>query len=553
MINHGELNREGHLECFNCMATESFRTELLASLRARCPLLYITTNEEKRLLTLFRHLASAFGYKVYLWDCFVGLIDTVSGSIPEAFPGITNLGCDPLSILNALYDNVRELRQKAKSMFDSGCPGEIYILQDFYYFFDPLDYKPEIERGLKQISMIRSPCTIIVTGPKIVLTPSLESEFSVLDFPYPNDYELGEILDNLVNSVLRQAKDLKTDNGINTLQDELSNKRDKLIQAAHGLTLREAKMAISKSVAKDKTLSIQFILNEKKQIIKKKGYLEYFEPKVTMKDVGGLKNMINWFEERYLSLSLDGEKYGLGFPRGVILVGIPGAGKSLTCKAIASLYGMPLLRLDFGRIFQKLVGQSEEAIRESIKLAESLSPVLVWADEFEKGISGVMSSGLTDGGTTSRVMGTLLTWMQEREAKVFMICTCNDYRQIPPEMMRRFDECFFVDFPNSFERKQIFEILLRREKRDSNDYDLDRLANESNYFTGNEIEKSIKDAMFIGFKNNREFTDEDLIYALKKRIPIYHSRKEDLVGLREWANQNCIRANADIDEDGDGE
>ena len=499
------------------------------------------------MLNFFGHLASGFGYKVYLWDCFLGLIDIVSNKVPDDFPGLSTSLCNPLNMLNILHDRVRELRKKAKDMMDGGCAGEIYVLQDFYYFFDPIDYKPEIERGLKQISMIRSPSTIIVTGPKIQLTPSLESEFSVLDFPYPNDHEIGEILENLVSSILRQAKDIKTD----ILQEELDDKKEHLIRAAHGLTLREAKMAISKSVAKDKTLSVQFVLNEKKQIIKKKGYLEYFEPKVTMKDVGGLKNLVTWFEDRYLSLSKEGREYGLGFPRGILLVGVPGAGKSLICKAVASLYKMPLLRLDFGRVFQKLVGQSEHAIRESIKLAESIAPSILWCDELEKGIAGIMSSGLSDGGTTSRVVGTLLTWMQEREADVFVVCTCNDYRQIPPEMMRRFDECFFVDFPMLSERKQIFGILLKKENRNPEHYDLDLLAEKSEHFTGNEIEKSIQDAMVYGFKNGREFNDDDLIYSLKRRIPIYDSRKNDLEALGIWAAKNCISANSDTDDNGD--
>lgn len=263
-----KLSQHDHLDCFNNMATEQFRSEFLASLRARCPLLYITTNEEKRLLSFFNHLSSGFGYKVYLWDCFRGLTDIVSNKVPDNFSGLSTSSYNPLSILNVLYDRVRELRKKTKGMLEEGCPGEIYVLQDFYYFLNPIDYKPEIERGLKQISMIHSPNTIIVTGPKIQLTPSLESEFSVLDFPCPNDYEIGEILDNLVGSVMCQAKEIETNksliNKTDALQTELDNKKEYLVQTAHGLTLREVKMAMSKSIAKDKTLSIQFILDEKK-------------------------------------------------------------------------------------------------------------------------------------------------------------------------------------------------------------------------------------------------------------------------------------------------
>jgi len=538
-----DMTREDHLNKLNKMATKEFREDLDALLKTRSPLIYITTNEEKRLIEYFRHLASAMGYKIYLWDCFLGILDIITGGKPDdniADESPDNI-VDPKDILKIIHDRRIENRKKAKAMKNNKSKGEIFILLDYYYFLDPLDYDADTERAFKQMARTLCPTSVIITGPKIGFPPSLESEFSVLDFPYPNDEEIEEVLQNLVESVLRQAKDTKK--GINI---DLKQDREQLIKAAHGLTLREAKMAFSKSVVRDKKLNVQHVLDEKKQIIRKKGYLEYFEPKITIDDVGGLERMIKWFKDRRISLDPSANKYGLEVPRGVLLVGISGCGKSFVSKAVASLYNMPLLRLDFGRLFGSHVGESERSAREAIRLAESMAPSFLWIDELEKAISGMGSSDKSDAGTTSRVIATFLTWMQERELPVFLICTANDPTKLPPELIGRFDETFFVDLPTYDERKQILASLIRRLGRNPKKYNLNILAEKSEYFSGRELEKVIKSSMFVAFSDKkREFTSKDILDMIKDFKPLYLIKKEEFELLRKWADGRCVQASAD--------
>jgi hypothetical protein len=324
-----DLTQEEHLELFGRMATKDFNAEIDALLRIRSPLLYVTTNEERRLLDYFKHLSAAKGYRVYSWDCFVGLIDVMTGQPTDDFVVEIPTGeedddssgydmTDPTMILQFLHSRFLANQSNAKAMKSSGCRGEIFILSDYYYYFDPLDYRPDVERAFKQIAQITSPTTVVVTGPVITLTPSLESDFVVLDFPYPNEDEIADVLDRLVESVLKQVK------GTSSIKKELEKNRDQLIRAAVGLTLKEIKTAFSKSIAQDNRLDVKYVLEEKKQIIRKKGYLEYFEPKVTIDDVGGLQNMIDWFKVREIALSPQAIEYGLKVPRGVLIIGMPG-------------------------------------------------------------------------------------------------------------------------------------------------------------------------------------------------------------------------------------
>ncbi len=239
---------------------------------------------------------------------------------------------------------------------------------------------------------------------------------------------------------------------------------------------------------------------------------------------------------RQKAFSREAREYGLPHPRGIALIGIPGTGKSLTAKAIAALWQLPLLRLDIGALFGSLVGQSEENTRRALRLAETISPCLLWIDEIEKGLS----TGGGDGGTSLRVFGTILSWMQEKSKPVFVIATANDITRLPPELMRRgrFDEIFFLDLPNYVERREIFNVHIRKRRRDPDRYDLNKLADHCQGFVGAEIEQAIIDAMYLAYNDvdhpRREFTDGDIIQAMSKLVPMCRSQKEIIDLLRQW-------------------
>jgi SpoVK/Ycf46/Vps4 family AAA+-type ATPase len=265
---------------------------------------------------------------------------------------------------------------------------------------------------------------------------------------------------------------------------------------------------------------------------------------MSLDDVGGLSNYTNWVKKRRVAFDADAAAYGVSFPKGVLLIGVPGGGKSLSAKATAKNYNMPLIRLDFGALFNSLMGESERTARHALKMAEAVSPCVLWIDEIEKGLVGMNSSGKTDSGVTARVVSTFLTWMQERTAPVFVICTANQHEHIPTEFLRRFDEIFFVDLPTRTERMDIFRSLLKRKKRDPKNFDIAVLAGASDGYTGAEAEKALESALLDAFfDGKREVTTDDLVSALSKIKPLSKMRPEVIEAMQAWAENRCVRAN----------
>jgi SpoVK/Ycf46/Vps4 family AAA+-type ATPase len=246
-----------------------------------------------------------------------------------------------------------------------------------------------------------------------------------------------------------------------------------------------------------------------------------------------------WLRKRRAALSQEARAFGLPAPKGVLLLGVQGTGKSLSAKAIANLWNLPMLRLDVGRIFGSLVGASEANMRAAIRTAEAVAPCILWIDELEKGFAGVQGSGVSDSGTTARVFATFLTWMQDKRAPVFVVATANDVSQLPPELLRkgRFDEVFFLDLPTFEERKEIFAVHLRKRGRIPSDYDLDALARKSQGYVGAEIEQAIIDAMYLGFSEGREFTTDDILQSLKRQVPLSVAQREVIESLRQWLRE----------------
>lgn len=493
---------------------------------SRYKLLYITTSEERRVTDCFKLVAAAENYKMFQWDMSRGMIDAESNkqvnsnnneihSIPEAAVGwVVDQARDDNKIM-------REKKQRASN-------GYIYLFYDLHHFMHDRGV-PKIERMLKEFSSIPSACTIVIISHAFICPPGLQSEMQVLDFPYPSKPELKRSLQAIVKDVPVQFP---------AAVKSAQTREEDLLNAVTGLTLTEAENAFAKTLVKNKDFHIPTILDEKKQLIRKNGILECRDPRFNFDQIGGLNALKQWLRLRKEGFSEEAMQFGLECPKGLLIVGVPGTGKSMTCDALASYYEMPLLRLDIGAIFSSLVGESEQNMRNVIKIAEAVAPVILWVDEVEKAIGGVQSSNQTDSGVTNRVFGTMLTWMQEKTAPVFVVCTANNVTDIPPEFMRagRLDEIFFVDLPSPEQRYEVIECLLLRKKRNPDEFEINKVVEISENYSPAEMEKGINNALFTAFADGRrEPVTEDVVLELGKFQPLYNSRREEIEAMREWA------------------
>ncbi len=408
----------------------------------------------------------------------------------------------------------------------------ILIIEDLHPYLDPTRFQAE---NVEIIRHLREICTlpkdqqkwIILCQPITMIPTELIKEVPLIEVELPHRETLEIIFDSVVQDFKLTEKHYK--------------KTPDLINAALGLTIMEARIAFSKAVVETGNLnedSISYVIKEKEDIIKKKGLLEYFHPEDTLDTVGGLDNLKDWLKRRGKAFRQGAQEFGLDKPRGVLLLGIPGCGKSLSAKAIARAWNFPLLRFDLGKVYGGIVGQSEQNIRNALDIAKALAPCVLWIDEIEKGLSGVKSSNQTDSGVSARVFGTFLTWMQEKKEPVFVVATANDVEQLPPELLRkgRFDEIFFVDLPTAEEREEIFKIHLTK-KRPSlvKKFNLEELSKLSDRFTGAEIEETIKEGLFRAFDKDREIEPEDIVAAIGKITPLITTMGDVLDKLRKWA------------------
>jgi SpoVK/Ycf46/Vps4 family AAA+-type ATPase len=311
--------------------------------------------------------------------------------------------------------------------------------------------------------------------------------------------------------------------------------------------LGEAENVFARILVRSRRLDgegVNEVLTEKQQIIRKSGLLEYFSPEERFDNVGGLNILKDWLEKRALALTPEARAFGLPQPRGVLMLGVQGCGKSLCAKAVASHWQLPLLRFDIGRMFGSLVGSSEENIRKAIAVAESVAPAILWVDEIDKAFAGLAGSASTDGGTGSRVLGSFLTWLSEKKAPVFVVATANDISNLPPELLRkgRLDEIFFVDLPSQKERSEIFAIHLRKRGRPLELFNLDQLAELSPHFSGAEIEEAINSALYDAFYASRDLSPIDVMQAVRQTVPLATTMAEQIDGLRAWAKGRARQA-----------
>lgn len=492
--------------------TAGFLDQLDLLVRARYPLIHVLTWEEHRALQLAHEVAHRQQKPLFDWSVTDGLRRVSSGR-ESVGPG-PKRERDALAVLNEILQN-----QAAA----------IYVLKDFHPHFET----PGVTRQLRDLAaaLRQSRKTIVFLSPALKIPIELEKEMVVLDLPLPTVDDLRQLFESRI----------ARPDGARQFRINLSHaERDQLIRAALGLTMLEAERAFARAIVRDNVLDgddIAAVLEEKVQIVRKSGLLEYCPVEEGLDTVGGMDLLKDWLRKRVRAFTQEARDYGLPEPRGVLLLGVQGCGKSLVAKSVAASWRMPLLRMDMSHIFQGFIGSSEENMRKALKVAESLAPVVLWIDEIEKAFAGHQGSAVTDGGTTARVIGLLLTWLQERTAPVFVAATANDISGLPPELMRkgRLDEIFFVDLPRSRERAEIFHIHLRKRRRDPAGFDLHALVNASEGFSGAEIEQALISAMHDSFFDDREPATDDIVQALGHTVPLSRTMRESVDTLRRWA------------------
>ncbi|WP_240644551.1 AAA family ATPase [Paenibacillus paeoniae] len=431
----------------------------------------------------------------------------------------------------------------------------VFILKDFHAYFGIGGRVPDqqvirkIRDLVPALKQSPNPKNVIIVSPILQLPIELQKQITIVDFDLPSFSEIKNILDEMIQT--NQANERIT-------FDLLPEDEERLAKAALGLTLDEAENAFARAMVEDGRLDkrdVDIILEEKRQIIKKSEILEFVKTDLKIEDVGGLENLKRWLQKRNKSWLDSAAQYGLPAPKGVLITGVPGCGKSLIAKAVSAMWHLPLLRLDLGQIFSGLVGSSEENMRKAIQTAEAISPSILWIDEIEKGFSGISSNG--DSGTSSRIFGTFLTWMQEKTKPVFVIATANNIHALPAELMRkgRFDEIFFVDLPTKKERVEIFRLHIGKRLGNPKvigefkltEEILELLAESTEGYVGAEVEQAVITALFEAFSENRAIRLDDFHKAFAATVPLSITQAEQIHAIREWANVRAVAATPQVD------
>lgn len=482
-------------------------------IRARYALVYIVSAEERRVEETLIDIGSRRNRRVMTWSCTQGLT-ALDGT--ESYGDIK----DPLRALEFIgkYED-----------------NALFVLRDFHpYLQDPTVTRRlrDLNRDFKRGSAYHR--HIVLLSSLLKIPTEIEKDMAVVDFDLPRPDDIAEIVDSLLASLPQLQTAARTDPEV----------RQRVVDAAMGLTAEEAENTFSLSLIRKRDFDLDTIVGMKKSIIRKSGILEFYETKQNMGSVGGMEVLKDWLKKRRRSFTKEARDFGLPVPKGILLLGIPGCGKSLSAKAIGHEWQVPLLRLDVGKVFAGLVGQSEENMRKAIKTAEAVAPCILWLDELEKGFSGTQSSGSTDSGTTARVFASFLTWLQEKQSSVFVIATANNVHMLPPELLRkgRFDEIFFIDLPTPEERFKITGIHLAKKNRDPSGFDVEKIVAATQGFSGSEIEQAIISALYDAFEDETDIDTDRIVKSCNEIIPLSYTMKEMIDGMRDWSRSRARTA-----------
>ena len=483
-------------------------------IRGKAPLMYLISEEEERVERLITAAAEQAGpqpFQIFTWSCIHGLRkgkDRVEGST------------DPVAALGLF------LRLKDPSLL---------IFKDLHLL---LDANAPLTRQIKECARVLRPTLkkIFFVCPQLTLPPDMHSSFKIEDVPLPRFEELSVILDATVKGLPAAETITKS------LTPDL---RGKLVRAAMGFTATEAAEVFSGALMGQERVTettVDLVIAEKSALVRKSGVLEFVTSATGTWEIGGLFNLKKWLKERGEAFSPEASKVGLAPPRGILVMGVSGCGKSLCVKAVASYWKLPLLRLDMGKVYDGLAGPPEEAMRKAIKTSEALAPCVLWIDEIEAGIANQLQKQA--GGHEARVLALFLTWMQEKTAPVFVGATANEVEVLPPEILRkgRFDELFYMGLPSTGERKEILEIHMRKRSVDPAKFDMDYLAKSTEGLNGAEIEQGVISAAFEANSLNQELSEHVLANTLRNTVPLSRTMRERIQKIEAWARDRAMKA-----------
>src|SRR5579863_8269648 len=515
------------------------------------PIIAMETVEEMRAVRMVRAACAAINLATFEWSIASGLMrsgstvgEVVTGGYDfsdHALPG------QPLQS----HAGMESIEQNAHALYNSRDPAQMlsnlegisidaaFILKDLHRHMDD----PVVVRRLRDVGQRFSTNrkTIVLTAPKLEIPPELRSLVEVFDLPLPDRQRLRQIIDETLVRISRT----------HTLQRKLDAAGlDTMAENLRGLTEEEAERAISQALVTRYALCPEIVtdvLEMKKSLLKRSEMLDFVEASDDMASVGGLENLKQWLAQRRGSWDDAARDFGLEPPKGAIILGVKGCGKSLCARAVAGEWTLPLVKFDTSAIYDKYIGETEKRIRKVFQVAEGLAPRVLWIDELEKVFAGSgADSASADAGVSARLLGSFLSWMQDRKAPVFVVATCNNVSALPPELIRkgRFDELFFVDLPNQAERKQIFSIQLAKRKRNPAEFDLDQVGAAAKGYSGAEIDAAVQTALYAAYSEKKPLNTQSLLHALAHTVPLSTTRAEEIDELREWAKTRAVPASA---------
>lgn len=494
-------------------------------IRALYSFIYIVSHEEARVEGAISELVNKLGMHMFSWSMSRGFLSGLDGKEVQAIKAKVENLKDPITMLDYIAEHPLGKNGEA----------EVYVLRDFHPFMDD----PMVKRLLRDIAQKfkTEQRTVIFLSPSLNLPNELEKDITVIDWPLPDRKILSEILKEILQVAPEEMRRRK----------ELEKLNDQLVEAALGLTANEAENIFAKTLVDAESPNpAAIILQEKKQIVRKSGFIEFVESSTTSDDIGGLTALKDWLGKRRRAFSDEARKFGIPQPKGMLLIGPPGCGKSLVAKTVGSMWVMPILRVDVGRLMGSLVGESESNLRAVLRVADSIAPCVMWIDEVEKGFAGTASSSQLDAGVTARVFGSFLTWMQEKKSSVFVVATANDVSALPPEFLRkgRFDEIFAIDLPSLKERAAILAVHFKKSGRNPKKFDCVKLASLAENFSGAELEQSINSGLHDAFDDNRELEQDDVVKTIGEITPLSETMEEKITALRKWMRGRARLANA---------